>query len=463
MQPPAPEPDVDLKDVGLEEGDAAKFRCGAGLMRRVAYARAASWPVQQQLAPARALSAPDTQAALSGLHGAGLPSAGHRRCCLQLPDQPASAQPGLPPPTHTRPAGRRRTCGAARCSRVWWSLGRAASGRARETWCGGRSTVCRQRGLHCIRENCASQLLSLLFTAVSPRFFSLLPSTACCHPTPVQVFLHYSLSDASGDVLLSTRAEHGGAGRPQPFVLGRGRRMLRGMELGVTGAPLLGAAGCVLGWCSVASLLVDALHTLLATPRPSPPTVCAPPPPLSPLPAPCAEMARGERAVLDIQPPYAFLHADSGLPRPPGLRPEARISADVTVGGPSGGSWGRVGYNLDMSTPSPLLALIPPPPFSHPATSVRSSRTGSRAAARAAPSAWAQTAPPFCARYAPGRAGSRRGRLSMWCCTPLRAWPPPLAASRRGSPTLAALRASRWPARWARGSCRQAWKRLWEP
>lgn len=50
------------------------------------------------------------------------------------------------------------------------------------------------------------------------------------------VFLHYSLQSEHGDVLLSTRAEHGGAGRPQPFVLGRGRRMLRGMELGVTGA-----------------------------------------------------------------------------------------------------------------------------------------------------------------------------------------------------------------------------------
>lgn len=37
------------------------------------------------------------------------------------------------------------------------------------------------------------------------------------------------------DVLCSTSTEHGGSGRPQPFVLGKGRRMLRGMELGLPG------------------------------------------------------------------------------------------------------------------------------------------------------------------------------------------------------------------------------------
>lgn len=51
-----------------------------------------------------------------------------------------------------------------------------------------------------------------------------------------QVFLHYSLLDEEREVLLSTRSEHGGSGCPQPFVLGRGRRMLRGMELAVLGA-----------------------------------------------------------------------------------------------------------------------------------------------------------------------------------------------------------------------------------
>jgi len=37
------------------------------------------------------------------------------------------------------------------------------------------------------------------------------------------------------DVLASTQTAHGGSGHPQPFVLGKGRRMLRGMELGVMG------------------------------------------------------------------------------------------------------------------------------------------------------------------------------------------------------------------------------------
>ena len=58
VQPPALEPDVDLKDVGLEEGDAAKFRCGrrwrrggrvvrlAGAACRPAPAHAA-WPDDQ--------------------------------------------------------------------------------------------------------------------------------------------------------------------------------------------------------------------------------------------------------------------------------------------------------------------------------------------------------------------------------------------------------------------------------
>jgi hypothetical protein len=43
--------------------------------------------------------------------------------------------------------------------------------------------------------------------------------------------------NAHQDVLCSTHAEHGGSGRPQPFVVGHGRRMLRGMEQGVMGAP----------------------------------------------------------------------------------------------------------------------------------------------------------------------------------------------------------------------------------
>ncbi|EFN57340.1 hypothetical protein CHLNCDRAFT_142698 [Chlorella variabilis] len=91
------------------------------------------------------------------------------------------------------------------------------------------------------------------------------------------VFLHYSLLDEHRQVLRSTLHEHGGSGRPQPFVVGRGRRMLRGMELGVL------------------------------------------------------EMRRGERAMLNIKPDYAFLHKDSGLPLPQGLRREAPVVADVTL------------------------------------------------------------------------------------------------------------------------------------
>ncbi|PSC68182.1 Peptidyl-prolyl cis-trans isomerase PASTICCINO1 [Micractinium conductrix] len=104
------------------------------------------------------------------------------------------------------------------------------------------------------------------------------------------VWLHYSLMNEHRDVLRSTRAEHGGAGTPQPFVMGRGKaRMLRGMELGVQ------------------------------------------------------EMARGERAMLDLKPAYAFLHADSGLPLPAGLRKEAPVLVDVTLthferGGSEGGA-----------------------------------------------------------------------------------------------------------------------------
>ena len=66
----------------------------------------------------------------------------------------------------------------------------------------------------------------------------------CKHHPCVQVFLHYSLLNEHRDVLCSTHKEHGGSGRPQPFVIGRGRRMLRGMELGVQGMPGCLGAGC---------------------------------------------------------------------------------------------------------------------------------------------------------------------------------------------------------------------------
>lgn len=163
------------------------------------------------------------------------------------------------------------------------------------------------------------------------------------------------------DVLSSTLSEHGGSGRPQPFVVGKGRRMLRGMELGLQGgpAPVQLRAGC----CSLTQLPPSscrpALHGIALTlerttvkwrwglgatpqcPQPCPslphPTRPAARHPLGVSPA---EMTVGERALLDIKPEYAFLHKLSGLPLPEGARPEAGVTVDVTVrGGVCVGRW----------------------------------------------------------------------------------------------------------------------------
>ncbi len=56
--------------------------------------------------------------------------------------------------------------------------------------------------------------------------------------THAQVFLHLSFMSPSGAVASSTRSEHGGAGHPRPFVLGKGQRMPRGLELGVLGEAM---------------------------------------------------------------------------------------------------------------------------------------------------------------------------------------------------------------------------------
>ena len=76
----------------------------------------------------------------------------------------------------------------------------------------------------------------------------LLPASLSCL---LQVFLHYSVMSEHKDVLASTDAAHGGSGHPQPFVLGKGRRMLRGMELGVMGA--CGRGSCWINGIRVAS------------------------------------------------------------------------------------------------------------------------------------------------------------------------------------------------------------------
>lgn len=237
VQPPAPEPDVDLKDVGLEEGDAAKFRCRrrrqgarwwrvAGAVCRPAPAclpaglMISAWQLHcaARCGCRAAAACSPTHALASKPAGLWLRPATLDLALLTLP----ALNPTPPRPTH--PAGRRRTCGAAQCSKAWWRRARARSGRARATWC---VPVRRNRAL-------AAALPGLPFGRPTVHF-----APPCRLPPehPPQVFIHYSLSDASGDVLLSTRAEHGGAGRPQPFVLGRGRRMLRGMELGIMGAP----------------------------------------------------------------------------------------------------------------------------------------------------------------------------------------------------------------------------------
>lgn len=135
------------------------------------------------------------------------------------------------------------------------------------------------------------------------------------------------------DVLASTHTAHGGSGHPQPFVLGKGRRMLRGMELGVMGAWGGGrAVCCAFRWSKQAGVLActgSCSRSDVQAEQAAPHLALA----RSLLAWPPAEMARGERALLDIQPSYAFLHKDSGLPLPEGLRREAPVVVDVTVGG----------------------------------------------------------------------------------------------------------------------------------
>ena len=54
-------------------------------------------------------------------------------------------------------------------------------------------------------------------------------------PDDLQVYLHYSVATAAGQVLQSTRIEEGGAGLPLAFVIGKGRRVPRGWELAILG------------------------------------------------------------------------------------------------------------------------------------------------------------------------------------------------------------------------------------
>lgn len=66
--------------------------------------------------------------------------------------------------------------------------------------------------------------------------------------------------------------------------------------------------------------------------------------------------------MLDIKPAYAFLHKDSGMAAPQGLRREAPVVVDVTVGARMHGcsSWrGRAAAQgcvlLPCTSPTPAL------------------------------------------------------------------------------------------------------------
>lgn len=50
------------------------------------------------------------------------------------------------------------------------------------------------------------------------------------------VFLHLGYADPSGVVQKSTRSDQEGTGIPEPFILGKDNRLLRGIHLAVEGA-----------------------------------------------------------------------------------------------------------------------------------------------------------------------------------------------------------------------------------
>ena len=53
-----------------------------------------------------------------------------------------------------------------------------------------------------------------------------------------QVYFHLSVRRQDGEMLQTTRADEGGTGVPEAYVLnGKGRRALRGWELALLGVP----------------------------------------------------------------------------------------------------------------------------------------------------------------------------------------------------------------------------------
>ena len=152
--------------------------------------------------------------------------------------------------------------------------GRCAEGRCRARDGGGEPQNWRP-GERCLSRCCPPDSADLARAPVPSA-----PSpTALCRTLPPQVFLHLAvLSGPSGAVLQSTRADQGGAGAPQPFVLGHGAaRALRGVELA------------------------------LATTR------------------------LRERCVLEIRPEYAYRHPDCSEAPPEGLRRDAAACLDLQL------------------------------------------------------------------------------------------------------------------------------------
>jgi hypothetical protein len=66
---------------------------------------------------------------------------------------------------------------------------------------------------------------------------NLLPATDTTAPVlaPVQVYVHCSILSADNDLLFTTWAEEGGSGQPLAFVVGKGCRAPRALELAVLG------------------------------------------------------------------------------------------------------------------------------------------------------------------------------------------------------------------------------------
>lgn len=126
----------------------------------------------------------------------------------------------------------------------------------------------------------------------------------------VQVFLHYSVLGDDEKPLYSTRADQGGAGIPEPFVLGKDGRLPRGVHLAVLGALFYGRTRWACAWCSLRArcLISNITGHRSAT-----------------------GMRRNERSLFTINPEYAFQHQDFSGTVPRGVDPSQSVVLDVQV------------------------------------------------------------------------------------------------------------------------------------